>query len=205
MFCFFFLVGPTLMAQNKKLDAILDEIEKNYNTIDGLFCRYEQNEKISQLKQEVHLEGILYFRKPHYVMMEMRGDENLDLYINGEKIWIEDLDMDEVEIIDFRQLSQNRRLSKLLPPFFLNTIEEIRELFRIALIDTQNGKHRLELSPKSAGEFGFRSLQFDVDSRGRIPWVKVVYDEENYKEMRFQGWKKIPKISKYFFQYRKKK
>ena len=83
--------------------------------------------------------------------------------------------------------------------------EEIKELFNISFIHTKKGKHRLELSPKSAGEFRFQSLQFDVDRWGRIPWMKVVYDEENFKEMRFRGWKKIPKTSKYFFQYRKSK
>ena len=66
-----------------------------------------------------------------------------------------------------------------------------------------NGKNRLELSPRSSGEFKFKSFQFDVDTRGRIPWMKIVYDEENFKEMRFRGWKKIPKTSKYFFQYHK--
>jgi hypothetical protein len=138
-------------------------------------------------------------------MMEMRGSENLNLYVNGEKIWIEDLDLNEVETIDFDQLNINRRLARFLPPFFLRTIDELKELFNISLIPTKNGTNRLELSPKSAGEFKFRSCQFDIDSRGRIPWMKIVYDEENFKEMRFRGWKKIPKTSKYFFQYRKEK
>ncbi|MGB6340267.1 MAG: outer membrane lipoprotein carrier protein LolA [Candidatus Aminicenantaceae bacterium] len=205
LFCFIILVKPAFPLQNKKLDIILDKLEKKYNTTDALFCQYEQTEKISQLTEDIHLEGKLYFRKPHFVMMEMRGDENLNLYVNGEKIWIEDLDLDEVEIIDFHQLSKNSRLSKLLPPFFLLTVEELKELFNISLITTKNGKNRLELSPRSAGEFKFKSFQFNVDEWGRIPWMKLVYDEENFKEIRFRGWKKIPKTSKYFFQYRENK
>jgi len=205
LFCLTFLVKPAFPFQNKKLDAILDKIEKNYNTIEALFCRYEQTEKISQLTEDIHLEGILYFRKPYFIMMEMRGSENLNLYVNGEKIWIEDLDLNEVETIDFDQMNTNRRLARFLPPFFLRTIDELKELFNISLIPTKNGKNRLELSPRSAGEFKFKSFQFDIDSRGRIPWMKIVYDEENFKEMKFRGWKKIPKTSKYFFQYRKNK
>ena len=79
LFCFIVLVKPAFSFQNKKLDAILDKMEKRYNTIEALFCRYEQTEKISQLTEDIHLEGKLYFRKPHFVMMEMRGDENLNL------------------------------------------------------------------------------------------------------------------------------
>lgn len=197
-----FLINPAQALQDEKLDEILAKIEKNYNTTEALFCRYEQIETISQLTEEIHLEGKLYFRKPHFIMMEMRGDENLNLYVNGEKIWIEDLDLDEVEEIDFQQLGKNYRISRLLPPFFLKTIEQIKELFDISLIQLGGGKNRLELLPKSNGEFNFISLQFDIDRYGRIPWMKVIYDQENFKEIKFRDWEKLPKISKYFFQFR---
>ena len=201
LFGFIFLANVAFAFQKTEVDAILDKMEEKYDTIEALFCRYEQTEKISQLTEDVHLEGKLYFRKPHFIRMEMRGDENLNLYVNGEKIWIEDLDLNEVETIDFDQMNTNRRLARFLPPFFARTIDELKELFSISLIPTKKGKDRLEFSPKSTGEYKFKSFQFDVDSRGRIPWMKIVYDEENIKEMRFRGWKKIPKTSKYFFQY----
>jgi len=203
LFCFILLIKPAFSSQNKELDAILKKIEKKYNTTEALFCRYKQTEKISQLTEDIQLEGKLYFRKPHFIMMEMRGDENLNLYVNGEKIWIEDLDLDEVETIDFGQINTNRRLARFLPPFFLRTVDELKELFDISLLPTKNGKDRLEVIPRSTGGFKFSSFQFEIDSMGRIPWMKVVYDEENFKEMWFRGWKKIPKTSKYFFQYRK--
>jgi len=200
MMCFFNTV--TFAIQDNKLDDILAKIEKNYDATDGLFCRYEQTETISQLTEDIYLEGKLYFRKPHFIMMEMHGDENLNLYVNGEKIWIEDLVLDEVEEIDFQQLGKNNRISKLIPPFFLNTIEEIKKHFEITLTQSEGGKNRLELIPKSESEMNFISLQFDIDRYGRIPWMKVIYDEKNFKEIKFWDWEKAPKISKYFFQYR---
>jgi outer membrane lipoprotein-sorting protein len=196
------LVNPVSTFQQNKLDEILAKIEKNYDTTEGLFCRYEQTETISQLTDEIHLAGKLYFRKPHFIMMEMRGDENLNLYVNGEKIWIEDLDLDELEVIDFQHLGKNNRISKLIPPFFLNSIEELKKHFDITLIQSEKGPNRLELIPKPESGFNFISLQFDIDRYGRIPWMKVIYDERNSKEIWFRDWEKIPKISKYFFQYR---
>ena len=201
--CFFYTI--TFADRDKKLDEILAKMEKNYNTTEALFCRYEQIETISQLTDKIYLEGKLYFRKPHFIMMEMRGDENLNLYVNGEKIWIEDLDLDEVEEIDFQQLGKNYRLSRLLPPFFLNTIDEIKDMFDISLLQSEGGKSRLELLPKSESDLNFISLQFDIDRYGRIPWMKVIYDEKNFKEIEFWDWEKVPKISKYFFQYRGEK
>lgn len=192
-------------GQDNKIDALLNKMEKKYNTIEALSCRYEQSEKISQLTEIIHLTGKLYFRKPHFVMMEMRGAENLNLYVNGENIWIEDLDLAEVETIDFAQMNTNQRLARFLPPFFLNSVAELKELFSITLLPATNGRDRLEFSPRSAAGFQFRSFQIEVDSLGRIPWLKVVYDAENFKEIRFKDWKKIPKTSKYFFQYREKK
>jgi len=204
LLCLSLWAAPSSLDQDKKLDEILDRIGNKYDTTQALFCRFEQWETISQLKQQIHLEGKLYFRKPHFIMMEMRGDENLDLYVNGEHIWLEDLDLDEVEVFDFQERNSNRLLMRFLPPFFLRSFEELRELFDIALISTEDGDSRLELIPLDPGNSTFESLQFDVDDLGRISWLKMVYDAENVKEMRFRGWKKTPEISKYFFQYRKK-
>ncbi len=196
------LIGTALSQTDDKVDKILEKMEKRYATTESLFCRYQQVEIISQLSEEVQLQGKLYFRKPHFIMMEMRGDENLNLYVNGEKIWIEDLDIDEVESIDFQQLNRNSRISRFLPPLFLNSIQELKEWFDISIIQTAGEKNRLILRPKSKEVFQFESLQFDIDSLGRIPWMKVKYDDANFKEMKFWDWQKIPKTSRYFFQYR---
>lgn len=196
------LIEGMILPADEKVDKILKKMEDRYATTEALSCRYQQTENIRQLTAEIQLEGKLYFRKPHFIMMEMRGDENLNLYVNGEKIWIEDLDLDEVESYDFHLLNGNNRITRFLPPLFLNSIQDLKEWFDISLVHTSGGKNRLELRPKSKDTFQFEFIQFDIDSLGRIPWMKVKYDDANYKEMKFWDWQKIPKTSKYFFQYR---
>ena len=200
---FLMMAGAGSSSQDEKLDKILDKMEKRYQTTQAIFCRYKQTERISQLTEDIFVEGKLYFRKPHFIMMEMRGDENLNLYVNGENIWIEDLDLDEVEIFDFQQMNKNRRLARLLPPMFLQSVQELKEWFHISLLPIR-GKNRLELRPRSQEEFHFESIRFDVGRWGKVPWMKVTYDEENFKEISFRDWQKIPVTSKYFFQYRGK-
>jgi hypothetical protein len=80
------------------------------------------------------------------------------------------------------------RLSRLLPPMFLQSVLELKKWFHISLLNSQGGKHRLELLPKSKVEFQFKSIRFDVGRWGKVPWMKVTYDEENFKEMRFRAW-----------------
>jgi len=151
LLCLSLWAAPASQDRDNKLNEILDKIGNKYDTTEALFCRFEQWEKISQLKQQIHLEGKIYFRKPHFIMMEMRGDENLDLYVNGEKIWLVDLDLDEVEISDFQQRNTNRDLMRFLPPFFLRSFVDLRELFGISLISTEEGEKQARTGSSRSG------------------------------------------------------
>ena len=192
-----------LAEKNKELDEILNKLEKRYDITEAVFCRFEQEKKISQLKNVVQLKGQLYFRKPHFLKLEMIGDESLNIYINGEKIWIEDLDLEEVEIFDFKQLERNERLSGLLPPLFMKSMDEIKLKYEITLINL-GGKKVIELKPGSNYQLGISNIRFRVDNLGRIPWMKVFLVNGDWIETVFRGWKKLPGISRHFFRYRGK-
>ncbi|MFC2169670.1 outer membrane lipoprotein carrier protein LolA [Acidobacteriota bacterium] len=178
-------------------------MEKKYNTTECLSNSFTQRKKISQLEGDLRFTGRIYFKKSNFIKMELQGDENLNIYCNGEKIWVEDTDLGEVETYDFHKLRSSRRLSRLLPPVFLHSVQSLKEYFEISLIETEGRRDRLELIPKPGSNFSFTYLRFDVDSWGRIPWMKVEYENGDSTEMEFRKWARHPEISDYFFQYRK--
>jgi outer membrane lipoprotein-sorting protein len=198
-----FLGFASIPDQQDQLSEILERLEKNYNKAETVSCSFEQRKKIRQLTEIMSLSGKLYFKKPHFLRMEFRGDENFDFYTNGMKVWLVDFDFDEVESFEFKKLDSDKRISRLLPPVFFKTTEEMKEIFNFFLRTDRGKTQRIEIIPIRSSDVPFESLKFDVDSLGRITWMKVHYNKEEYTEMNFRNWKRHPEISDYYFQYRK--
>jgi len=188
--------------QQDKKDRILNRLEKKYNTTETFSYRFKQIQSISQLTEPISHTGSLVFRRPHFIRMEMRGDENLNLYMDGESIWLEDLDLEEVERFDFERLNLEGRLSRLLPPVFLSSVTELKEAFNISLDKTAD-QDVLEIIPKDALVSSLKRIRFSVDSHSRIRWMRVDYTNGDWTETKFSKWRKLPKISRHYFRYRK--
>jgi outer membrane lipoprotein-sorting protein len=195
--------GLLFSSPPETVDEILSRLEKKYNATETVSCRFSQTKTISQLEGIGRLEGRLYFKRPHFFRVEFRGPEKFTIYCNGKKIWLEDLDLDEVEVYDFSELGANDRLSRLLPPVFAADFEELKRAFTARLVSKEGGADRLELVPKPGSAYSFRNLRFDVDSLSRIPWMKIVYANGDTTEMKFRGWRSQPEISDSFFEYLK--
>jgi outer membrane lipoprotein-sorting protein len=186
------------------VDKILGNIQRKFEKTDTVFYEFKQVKSITQLSEPLHFTGTMVFRKPHFIKLELRGEENIVLYVNGEKIWIEDLDLQEVEAFDFDKLGLDRRISRLLPPIMLQSIQELEEKFEVRLTNKKGEREILEFKPRDKTEFSFKRFQISVDGLSRLTWMKVNYTSGDYTETWFSGWKKLPAISKHFFTYRKK-
>lgn len=195
------LCPATSGTQPSGVDEILRKMEKKYETSDGFSYRFTQTKSIAQLTEPLMLEGALTFRKPHFLKLELRGDENLNLYADGEKIWLEDLDLEEVDIYDFEQLGSNRRLSGLLPHAVVQSVEELKEMYDVRLAKREGNLAYLELTALTASESGPRECRFSVDQRSRLRWMKVVYANGDYTETHFMGWRKTGDFPAEFFTY----
>ena len=132
--------------------------------------------------------------------MEMRGDENMNLYVDGESIWLEDLDLQEVERFDLEGLNLEGRHSRLLPPVFLSSVPELKEEFTISLDETAD-QDVLEIVPKDASVSSIERIRFSVDSLSRIRWMRVDYANGDWTEAKFSNWKRLPNISIHYFRY----
>jgi len=188
-------------GQETELNDLLSRLEEKYETTDSLSCRFTQTKSISQLVGKIEFKGEMIFRKPHFLHLELHGEENLNIFADGETIWLEDLDYDEVESFPFATLKDSGRLSHLIPPLFLSGSEDLRSSFDIELLPNEGDRHVLELTPKTSSPIA--RIRFAVDSQSRINWMTISYSNGDFTETRFHGWKKLPNISKHFFRYRK--
>ena len=187
--------------QSEKIARILDRLEKRYATTDAFEYRFSTTKTLVQLTGPFELEGRVVFRKPHFLRMEIRGEENVDIYVNGDSIWLDDLDLGEVETYDFARMKRARRLSRLLPPLFLSGTDELREQFDLRLVEEQ-GDEALELIPREA-DSTLTKIVFSSDGRSRIRWMRREWKNGDRTETRFRGWKRLPDISQYYFTYLK--
>jgi predicted RND superfamily exporter protein/outer membrane lipoprotein-sorting protein len=197
----FLLPFSPARGQESELNDLLSRLEEKYEATDSLSCRFTQTKSISQLVGKTEFKGEMIFRKPHFLHLELRGEENLNIFADGETIWLEDLDYDEVESFPFAALKDSGRLSRLVPPLFLSGSEDLRSSFDIELLPNEGDRHVLELTPKSLSPI--TRIRFAVDPQSRINWMTIFYSNGDFAETRFRDWKKLPRISKHFFRYRK--
>jgi outer membrane lipoprotein-sorting protein len=188
-------------AQQFGADDILRRMELKYEESDGFSYGFKQTKSIAQIDGLLNLEGTLTFRKPHFLKLELRGDENLNLYVDGKTIWLEDLDLEEVDSYDFEQLGSERRLSGLLPHAVVRSIEELEAIYDVELSKEEGKLAYLELTAKNPSERGPRECRFSVDRRSRLRWMKVVYGNGDFTETHFMAWRKIGDIPEEFFAY----
>ena len=194
--------APHPVLQESRVDNILGSLEGKFNTTEAFSYDFEQVKSLRQLTEPMEFTGTLVFRKPHFIRMEMRGEENLNLYVNGEYVWLEDLDFGEVEQFDFAEVNGQGPLGRILPPIFLGGIAEMKEKFQIRLDETMD-QEVLELTPLEHYESPFRLIRFAVGSFSRILWMRIEYTNGDWTETRFSGWKNMPEISEHYFRYRK--
>ena len=94
------------------MDEMLDSVE-------AVACGIEQVKTIEQFEGGIRLEGSLLYQKPHFIKLELGGDENISLFSDGETVSLVDRDLEEVETFSIQGADKQRQLSRLLPPLFL--------------------------------------------------------------------------------------
>jgi outer membrane lipoprotein-sorting protein len=182
------------------IDSLLNKWEERIKDEKLISCKMLQTKKISYLKDPIKIGGTFYFKYPHFFRLEMRGDENYDLYCDGTIITIVNHDLDEKEVYDVKDLDPDQGGKKLLPPLINQTREDIEANFQISFSATDD---LYEVMPKSMADYSFKKLDFKIDAEKRIKWTKLIYHNEDWTETVFSKWKKHGDVSDYFFKYLK--
>ncbi len=202
LFCTFLASDTSSSGQTTELNTILEKLRKRYDKSDCISCSFRTKKRIVQLAGEVLYTGKLYYKKPHFIHMELAGEENLRIISDGVNIWLEDLDFKEVEVHDFEDLGGNQRLSQLVPSIFFQSMNQLQQDYEIQFLGKERGMNLLAMKPKREGRFSLDSLQVDIGRFSKITRLKVEYTNGDFTETEFWDWKEHPEISDHFFKYR---
>ncbi|MGM0466739.1 MAG: LolA family protein, partial [Acidobacteriota bacterium] len=186
--------------KGQDIDTLLNKWETRLKKQNLISCRIKQIKKITFLKNEISLKGQFYYKYPHFFRIEIKGDENYDIYCDGNKVHVIDHDLKENEVYDFEELYSQNRLNKLLHPVIGQTQEEIKNNYEITFNENDEV---YELTPKTLSSRSYEKIVFKVDSMDRIKWMKVLYKNSDWTETEFSNWKELDKVSDYFFKYLK--
>ncbi len=189
---------PFLKSQD--IDSLLTKWENRLKKENLISCDIKQNKQIEFLKDKISLKGRFYYKYPHFFRVEIKGDENYDIYCDGETVCIIDHDLGETEVHDFDVLSSQNRVQQLIHPVIGQTKEDIRNNYDILF---HEDTHSYELTPKSLSGSSYKTILFKVDIADRIKWMKIFYKNSDWTETEFSNWKELDKVSDYFFKYLK--
>ena len=187
-------------AWGQDVDALLSRWDQRLEQPSLISCRIRQRKRVSLIRGDVSLAGRLYFMFPRFLRMEMEGDENFDLYCDGETIHIIDHDLEEQEVVPFNQWSRGEGTGRLAHPLAGMTKEEILRSHAI-VYDSSSAEYVVK--PKATAA-GFRAIRFKVDSMDRIKWMKIFLVNGDWTETEFSHWRKHDRVSTHFFRYLKK-
>jgi len=196
----FLLLSSFNFLSSQDIDSLLLKWENRLKKENLISCRIKQIKNISFLKNKVFLEGEFYYKYPHFFRMEIRGDENYDIYCDGEKVYIIDHDLGEKEIHDVEELYSRKRPNKLALPLLGQTREQIKKNYKIIF---QKKGQLYEVHPLSHTSQSYEKLHFKIDNMDRIEWMKIFYKNSDWTEIEFKKWKEHGKVSDYFFKYLK--
>lgn len=186
--------------KSQDIDTLLTKWENRLKKENLISCDIKQTKKIEFLKDKISLKGKFYYKYPHFFRVEIHGDENFDIYCDGETVSIIDHDLEESEIHDFNSLSSQNRIQQLLYPLIGQTKEDVKNNYDIQF---HENTHSYELTPKSFPGSSYRTILFKVDLADRIKWMKIFYKNSDWTETEFSNWKELDKVSDYFFKYLK--
>ncbi len=194
--------GAPLLAQRPTVDEVLEKIERNYESVEAVTCQFSQRRKIPELSGEIEVAGELTFKVPNLLRISWQGDENLDLYADGETVWLVDHDLGEATRFEYSGNGVSGRLAALVPPFLFLPIADLRERFQIGVTEPEAALTRLEFKARRPDAEAPSSFVLDVDRRGRVRAVEVDLGGGERSRTLFRGWRRSAATSDDFFRYR---
>jgi len=135
--------------------------------------------------------------------MELRGDENVDVYVGARELALVDRDLDEVDRLALTEQGAAGRLARWLPGLVLLSPEDLERRYAIERAEPVRGEYRLVLRPRETGA-GIERIDVELDGRYRTVWMRVGYENGDWVETTFAHWSRLPRRAEALFEYREK-
>lgn len=195
-----FPLSFTPFLKSQDIDTLLTKWENRLKKENLISCDIKQIKQIEFLKDRISLKGKFFYKYPHFFRIEIQGDENYDIYCDGETVHIIDHDLGETEVYNLNALYSQNRMQKLFHPVIGQTKDDIKKNYDILF---QEDVHTYKLTPKSLSSSSYQTILLKVDHADRIKWMKIFYKNSDWTETEFSNWKELDKVSDYFFKYLK--
>ena len=188
--------GTYIHGHHPQAQKILQRIQRKMAATEAVSCRFSQTKKIQQVSGPVNLSGSILFQKPRFLKVQLRGDANMDVFVNPQTVTLVDLDLEEVETHPVNDLVQSDHW--LSPMLMFIDPHKIDSDFIGSMVG--DPRHRiLRLVPKH--KQSLRAIEFQVDNFLRVRWSRFRYQNGDMVDTRYTSWRKRKKVSEKVFQH----
>jgi len=177
--------GLSLAANNKSADAIVDNLQKNYDATVDFTADFRQETEVKTLGRSLKAWGKLFFKRPGKMLWRYEEPKGQFVLADGKHLY-------------FFQPEQNQIIKSPLknafrsdvPLSFLLGIGNLKKDFNPTLKANEEKQYTLRLEPKN-DKGGFSEVLLGVDKASfDILWVSVRDATGNLTTISFSGMRK---------------
>ena len=193
VFLFFIFSSTSVLAEQKKLSTGEVYLENFLAKTQTLEAGFQQTLRAYDGEVLQQTEGEFYLQRPGLFRWNYKTPYEQVIVSDGEKIWIYDVDLQQVTV---------QKQSSGLPATPMSLLQDSSTLhknFRVTPIDEKNGVYRLKLESKS-GESDFSEIVIGLDDKG-LRFMQLHDQFEQVTDIVFSDIATNKKLAKEIFEF----
>ncbi len=193
VFLFFIFSSTSVLAEQKKLSTGEVYLENFLAKTQTLEAGFQQTLRAYDGEVLQQTEGEFYLQRPGLFRWNYKTPYEQVIVSDGEKIWIYDVDLQQVTV---------QKQSSGLPATPMSLLQDSSTLhknFRVTPIDEKNGVYRLKLESKS-GESDFSEIVIGLDDKG-LRFMQLHDQFEQVTDIVFSDIAANKKLAKEIFEF----
>ena len=177
--------SPGLAADGKSADAIVDNLQKSYESTADFVAEFRQETEVKTLNRNLKSWGQVSFKRPGKMFWRYEEPKGQFVLADGKHLYFYQPEQNQI----IKSPLKNAFRSDI-PLSFMLGIGNLKKDFNAALKATEETQHVLRLEPKGEAG-GFSEILVGVSNASSdILWVSVRDAASNLTTIRFSGMRK---------------
>jgi outer membrane lipoprotein carrier protein len=177
--------SPGLAADGKSADAIVDNLQKSYESTADFVAEFRQETEVKTLNRNLKSWGQVSFKRPGKMFWRYEEPKGQFVLADGKHLYFYQPEQNQI----IKSPLKNAFRSDI-PLSFMLGIGNLKKDFNAALKATEETQHVLRLEPKGEAG-GFSEILVGVSKASSdILWVSVRDAASNLTTIRFSGMRK---------------
>ena len=177
--------SPGLAADSKSADAIVDNLQKSYESTADFVAEFRQETEVKTLNRNLKSWGQVSFKRPGKMFWRYEEPKGQFVLADGKHLYFYQPEQNQI----IKSPLKNAFRSDI-PLSFMLGIGNLKKDFNAALKATEENQHVLRLEPKGEAG-GFSEILVGVSKASSdILWVSVRDAASNLTTIRFSGMRK---------------